>query len=84
FSAKGGLIQREGVMPYGFPQQLGLLLRYALNNRIDAHYHLRTLPGQIAFLARYLWNSNARRHANITRACDASIRSLCSTTEFSI
>ncbi|MGZ2457945.1 glycine/D-amino acid oxidase-like deaminating enzyme [Rhizobium anhuiense] len=28
-----GLIQREGVAPYGFPQQLGLLLRYALNNR---------------------------------------------------
>ncbi len=63
-----GLIQREGVAPYGFPQQLGLLLRYALNNRIDAHYHLRTLPSQIAFLARYWWNSNARRHALITRA----------------
>ncbi|MBY5544920.1 FAD-binding oxidoreductase [Rhizobium leguminosarum] len=63
-----GLIQREGVAPYGFPQQLGLLLRYALNNRIDAHYHLRTLPSQIAFLARYWWNSNARRHAIITRA----------------
>ncbi len=63
-----GLIQREGVAPYGFPQQLGLLLRYALNNRIDAHYHLRTLPSQLAFLARYWWNSNARRHAIITRA----------------
>lgn len=63
-----GLIQREGVAPYGFPQQLGLLLRYALNNRIDAHYHLRTLPSQIAFLARYWRNSNARRHALITRA----------------
>jgi NADPH-dependent 2,4-dienoyl-CoA reductase/sulfur reductase-like enzyme len=38
-----GLIQREGVVPYGFPQQLGLLIRYAFNNRIDAHYHLRAL-----------------------------------------
>jgi D-amino-acid dehydrogenase len=63
-----GLIQREGVVPYGFPQQLGLLVRYALNNRIDAHYHLKTLPRQVAFLARYWWNSNARRHEAITRA----------------
>ena len=63
-----GLIQREGVVPYGFPQQLGVLLRYALNNRIDAHYHLKALPSQLAFLARYWWNSNARRHEMITRA----------------
>ncbi|MDL2407528.1 FAD-binding oxidoreductase [Rhizobium calliandrae] len=63
-----GLIQREGVVPYGFPQQIGLLLRYAFNNRIDAHYHLRALPGQIAFLARYWWNSNTKRHEMISRA----------------
>ena len=42
-----GLIQREGVVPYGFPQQIGVLVRYAFNNRIDAHYHLRALPGQL-------------------------------------
>ncbi|MGA1800755.1 NAD(P)/FAD-dependent oxidoreductase [Rhizobium sp. HT1-10] len=63
-----GLIQREGVVPYGFPQQFGLLLKYALNNRIDAHYHLRALPGQLAFLAKYWWNSNAKRHELISRA----------------
>ncbi|SEH49121.1 D-amino-acid dehydrogenase [Rhizobium tibeticum] len=63
-----GLIQREGVVPYGFPQQLGLLIRYAFNNRIDAHYHLKALPGQLAFLARYWWNSNAKRHEMISRA----------------
>ncbi|RDJ15460.1 NAD(P)/FAD-dependent oxidoreductase [Rhizobium grahamii] len=63
-----GLIQREGVVPYGFPQQLGVLVRYALNNRIDAHYHLKALPGQLAFLARYWWNSNAKRHEMISRA----------------
>lgn len=39
-----GLIQREGVEPYGFPQDVGLLLKYSLNNRIDAHYHLRAMP----------------------------------------
>lgn len=63
-----GLIQREGVVPYGFPQQLGTLLRYALNNRVDVHYHLRALPSQIAFLARYWWHSNAKRHETIARA----------------
>ncbi len=63
-----GLIQREGVVPYGFPQQFGLLLRYAFNNRIDVHYHLRALPAQIAFLARYWWNSNTKRHEMISRA----------------
>ncbi|HEY0120514.1 MAG TPA: FAD-binding oxidoreductase [Rhizobium sp.] len=63
-----GMIQREGVVPYGFPQQFGLLLRYALNNRIDAHYHLKALPSQIAFLARYWWNSNTKRHEMISRA----------------
>lgn len=63
-----GLIQREGVVPYGFPQQLGLLLKYAVNDRIDAHYHLRALPGQLAFLAKYWWNSNPRRHQPIARS----------------
>ncbi|MEZ2129514.1 MULTISPECIES: NAD(P)/FAD-dependent oxidoreductase [unclassified Sinorhizobium] len=63
-----GLIQREGVVPYGFPQRLGVLIRYALNNRIDAHYHLRALPGQLAFLARYWWNSNSKRHEIISKA----------------
>jgi D-amino-acid dehydrogenase len=63
-----GLIQREGVVPYGFPRQLGVLIRYAFNNRIDAHYHLRALPGQLSFLARYWWNSNAKRHEMISRA----------------
>ena len=52
-----GLIQREGVFPYGFPHDFGALFRYALNNTIDAHYHLRALPGLVPFLARYWWNS---------------------------
>ena len=29
-----GLIQREGVFPYGFPHDFGALFRYALNNTI--------------------------------------------------
>lgn len=63
-----GLIQREGVVPYGFPQELGLLIRYGLNNNIDAHYHLRALPHVANFLARYWWHSNAKRHVEIARS----------------
>ncbi|PWE57896.1 amino acid dehydrogenase [Metarhizobium album] len=63
-----GLIQREGVVPYGFPQQFGLLMRYALNKRVDASFHWRALPSQAAFLARYWWHSNAGRHQKISAA----------------
>ena len=63
-----GLIQREGVVPYAFPQDLGLLLRYGLNNRIDAHYHVSALAKLVPFLARYWWHSNKPRHEVIARA----------------
>ncbi len=63
-----GLIQREGVVPYGFPQDLGLLARYSLNNRIDAHYHMAAVPKIAPFLARYWYHSQPARHAAISRA----------------
>ena len=60
-----GLIQREGVFPYGFPHDFGALFRYALNNTIDAHYHIRALPGLVPFLARYWWHSGFTQHQRI-------------------
>ncbi|MGX5721140.1 NAD(P)/FAD-dependent oxidoreductase [Shinella zoogloeoides] len=60
-----GLIQREGVYPYGFPHDFGALFRYALNNTIDAHYHPSAIPGIIPFLARYWWHSGFRQHQSI-------------------
>ena len=60
-----GLIQREGVFPYGFPHNFGSLFRYALNNTIDAHYHFRALPGLVPFLARYWWHSGFTQHHHI-------------------
>lgn len=63
-----GLIQREGVVPYGFPQNLDLLVRYSFNNRIDAHYHPRAVPSVMSFLAKYWWHSNHRRHIDIARS----------------
>jgi D-amino-acid dehydrogenase len=60
-----GLIQREGVMPHAFPQDLGELFRYGLNNRTDMHYHLGALPRIAPFLARYWWNSRPDHYRRI-------------------
>lgn len=60
-----GLIQREGVMPHAFPQGLGDLFRYGLNNRTDMHYHLSALPRIAPFLARYWWNSRPDNYRRI-------------------
>ncbi len=62
-----GLIQREGVYPYGFPHDFGALFRYALNNTIDAHYHPSALPGLVPFLLKYWWHSGLVRHKAIAR-----------------
>ncbi|HEY8566884.1 MAG TPA: FAD-binding oxidoreductase [Beijerinckiaceae bacterium] len=62
-----GLIQREGVYPYGFPQNFGALLRYALNNTTDAHYHWSAVPKVAPFLLRYWLQSRPERHAQIAR-----------------
>jgi D-amino-acid dehydrogenase len=62
-----GLIQREGVYPYGFPHDFGALLRYGLNRTIDAHYHLSALPAFAPFLWKYWWHSRPARHARIAR-----------------
>ena len=60
-----GLIQREGVYPYGFPHDYGALLRYGMNRTIDAHYH----PSAVAHLAPFLWkywhHSRPARHEKI-------------------
>ncbi len=62
-----GLIQREGVYPYGFPHDFGALLRYAWNNTIDAHYHPRAVFHLAPFLWEYWWQSRPKRHAEIAR-----------------
>jgi len=62
-----GLIQREGVYPYGFPHDFGALLRYGLNRTIDAHYHFSALPELAPFLWKYWHHSRPARHAEIAR-----------------
>ena len=62
-----GLIQREGIYPYAFPQGIDTLFRYAKNDQIDARFHWSALPFVAPFLARYWWNSNPTRHNVIAR-----------------
>ena len=62
-----GLIQREGVFPYGFPHDFGALARYGLNRTIDAHYHPSALPKLAPFLWQYWKHSRRKRHAEIAR-----------------
>ena len=62
-----GLIQREGVYPYGFPHDFGALLRYGFNRTVDAHYHPSALPGLAPFLWKYWKHSRPARHAEVAR-----------------
>ena len=47
-----GLIEASSIEPYHFPQGLGPLFRYALNNRADMHY----APLHMPRIARWLWS----------------------------
>lgn len=60
-----GLIQREGVYPYGFPHDFGALFRYALNNTIDASYHWNAIPKLAPFLLSYWLHSRPSKHQQI-------------------
>jgi D-amino-acid dehydrogenase len=62
-----GLIQKEGVYPYGFPHDFGALLRYGLNRTVDAHYHPSAIPRIAPFLWKYWKHSRKERHAEIAR-----------------
>jgi D-amino-acid dehydrogenase len=62
-----GLIQREGVYPYGFPHDFGALLRYGSNRTIDAYYHPSALLEIAPFLWKYWKHSRKKRHAEIAR-----------------
>jgi D-amino-acid dehydrogenase len=62
-----GLVQREGVYPYGFPHDFGALFRYSLNRTIDAHYHPSAIPRLAPFLWKYWHHSRPARHKAIAR-----------------
>jgi D-amino-acid dehydrogenase len=60
-----GLIQREGVAPHLFPQDLPTLLRYAANQSTRMRFQWSALPRISGFLARYWWSSRASSYRGI-------------------
>lgn len=63
-----GIIQREGVVPYGFPRDVKKLFLYALNQLPEAHLHWTALPSIAPWLFRYFWNSSPEKIARSARA----------------
>ena len=63
-----GLIQREGVVPYGFPRELGKILKYALNRSPEANLHWRAIPWLAPFLFEYWRYGSPERIAATARA----------------
>jgi D-amino-acid dehydrogenase len=63
-----GIVQREGVVPYPFPRDPALVLKYAFNLLPEANLHWRALPGIAPWLYRYWRASTPARVAATARA----------------
>ena len=63
-----GLIQREAVEPYAFPQEPGFLLNAALGRGAAVHWHARGLWQMAGALRRYWGHSRPVAHAQATLA----------------
>lgn len=64
----GGLIQREGVVPYMFPHDWKTILQHALRQGTDSHYHRSALPQIAPYLFRYWAASSPAGKARSTRS----------------
>lgn len=56
-----GLIESSSVVPYGFPRDLGTLLRYMRNRSTDLYWDYKALPSFATWLARFWWESSPER-----------------------
>lgn len=63
-----GIIQREAVQPYPFPQDWGVLARAALRRGTAVSYHAGALPSLARALAGYWFHSRPARHGTISQA----------------
>jgi D-amino-acid dehydrogenase len=68
-----GLIERQAVVPYGFPREFRRLLTYAANRSVDVHYHPSALPRLAGFLFSYWRHSAPERLKIIARAYESLI-----------
>lgn len=62
-----GVIQREAVEPFGFPQDFRTLYRAAFKIGAKVNYHASALPGMARELACYWSNSRPAPHAVISK-----------------
>jgi D-lysine oxidase len=56
-----GIIQREGVVPYTFPRDPGLIAKYAFNVLPEANLHWSALPRIAPWLFKHWLNSTPER-----------------------
>jgi D-amino-acid dehydrogenase len=63
-----GIIQREGVVPYAFPRDPALILKYAFNQLPEANLHWSALPRIAPWLYHYWRASTPARVAATARA----------------
>lgn len=63
-----GIIQREAVEPYPFPQDWGVIARAALKRGTAVSYHAGALPSLARALAGYWFHSRPSRHGAISRS----------------
>jgi D-amino-acid dehydrogenase len=63
-----GIIQREGVVPYAFPRDPALILKYAFNMLPEASLHWSALPRIAPWLYHYWRASTPARVAATARA----------------
>jgi len=62
-----GIIQREGVVPYPFPRDIGLIARYAFNLLPESNLHWSALPKIAPWLFQYWRASTPERKAATAR-----------------
>lgn len=63
-----GLVERASVVPYPFPRDLALLMKYGLNRSTQVRFHPLFLPRIAPWLFSYWRNSSPARLAEATRA----------------
>jgi D-amino-acid dehydrogenase len=63
-----GLIQREGIVPYGFPRAFSKILAAALNATPQAHLHWRAVPAILPYVYQYWRHGTLERIAASARA----------------
>ena len=65
-----GVIEREGLVPVGFPREIGALLRYGLNLAPEANYHPSFLPKIAPWLFQLFQQTDAAGIARYAAAND--------------